>query len=83
MAKINVSRTELFLVTLQFSMDKYRVCTPESLPDVLKENRIESIKRLNPSKARFERVSRKLIRELCSYCTATDVYLSTHYYFAL
>jgi hypothetical protein len=82
---INVHGMDLFLIEFRYkSTDNKFIVSANQIADCLKTydaHGIKSIKRFDPSKNTFKRVSRAEILNLVSFDTESVLYLENHYFF--
>lgn len=84
-AIINVHYEDLYLVEFHYQGTESKfIVSLNQIAECLKtcdKNGVKSIKRFNPGKCVFQRVSRKDILMFLSYDTESVLYLENHYYF--
>ena len=82
---INVHYTDIYLVEFHFqgTASKF-IVSANQIAECLKtcgKNGVKSIKRFDPSKNTFKRVSRADILNFVSFDTESVLYLENHYFF--
>ena len=73
MKKLNTNNEQTFLISFNWDNEKYIFQGADALTEILKNKPegkgIEYIKRFNPSKAKFENLSKNTIKSLFNYNT--------------